>query len=185
MCAKVTGPLLSFDASGTVGKTATYSKWKGRNYTRLRVVPKNPQSASQGITRTIMGAIGKVIRAISPTGILYTQLSAVVPADQGWNGYFTREMSGSNFANFEASRTAYELVDNATVKGYFDAEAASLGLTGFELPYTPVGEDVPGGLALWAAADAAFRLGLAIAPEIPEDMSEGEVTAFAAAFLSA
>ena len=44
---KVYGPMMSLDATGTIGKTATFSKWKGRNYVRQRVVPANPQSGPQ------------------------------------------------------------------------------------------------------------------------------------------
>jgi len=44
---KVYGPLMSMDASGTLAKAITFSKWKGRNYVRSRVVPHNPKSGSQ------------------------------------------------------------------------------------------------------------------------------------------
>lgn len=39
--------MMSLDASGTIGQAATFSKWKGRNYVRSRVVPHNPKSAGQ------------------------------------------------------------------------------------------------------------------------------------------
>jgi len=42
---RVTGPLYSQDASGTIGKAIVFSKWKGRNYVRKHVKPANPQSA--------------------------------------------------------------------------------------------------------------------------------------------
>ena len=45
--AKVTGPFLSLDARGTIAKTITASAWKGVNYMRQRVVPKNPRSFKQ------------------------------------------------------------------------------------------------------------------------------------------
>lgn len=51
---KVLGPMMSFEASGTIGKIATFSKWKGRPYVRQRVVPKNPKSALQVSTRAVM-----------------------------------------------------------------------------------------------------------------------------------
>jgi hypothetical protein len=38
---------MSMDASGTIGKTITFAKWKGRHYVRGRVVPNNPKSAGQ------------------------------------------------------------------------------------------------------------------------------------------
>lgn len=44
---KVFGPMMSLDASGTLGKAITFSKWKGRNYVRERVIPANPKSGAQ------------------------------------------------------------------------------------------------------------------------------------------
>ena len=44
---KVYGPMMSLDASGTIGKCITFSKWKGRNYVRERVIPSNPKSPAQ------------------------------------------------------------------------------------------------------------------------------------------
>jgi len=44
---KVTAPLFSFDASGTLGGIITASKWRGRQYFRTRVIPSNPRSAGQ------------------------------------------------------------------------------------------------------------------------------------------
>jgi len=48
---KVTAPLLSFGASGSIAKTQVYSKWKGRAYVRRHVIPANPNSAEQQLTR--------------------------------------------------------------------------------------------------------------------------------------
>lgn len=50
--AKVTAPALSFGASGSIAKTAVYSKWKGVPYVRQHVVPSNPQTEAQQLTRT-------------------------------------------------------------------------------------------------------------------------------------
>ncbi|KKM75496.1 hypothetical protein LCGC14_1389710 [marine sediment metagenome] len=44
---KLTGPLFSLGASGTIGKTVTYSQWKGRPFARQRVIPHNPKSGGQ------------------------------------------------------------------------------------------------------------------------------------------
>ena len=44
---KVFAPALSLDASGTIGNAITFSKWKGRNYIRERVIPANPRSGLQ------------------------------------------------------------------------------------------------------------------------------------------
>lgn len=44
---KVFAPMMSLDASGTLGDAVTFSKWKGRNYVRERVIPSNPKSGAQ------------------------------------------------------------------------------------------------------------------------------------------
>lgn len=38
---------MSIDASGNVGRTITFSHWKGRNILRKRVIPANPKSGAQ------------------------------------------------------------------------------------------------------------------------------------------
>lgn len=45
--ARTTAPLFSLDASGSVGKSITFSKWRGRNYVRRLVTPANPKSGLQ------------------------------------------------------------------------------------------------------------------------------------------
>lgn len=50
---KTTAPLLSFGASGQIGKTLVASKWRGRPYMRQYVIPANPQSTEQTVTRSL------------------------------------------------------------------------------------------------------------------------------------
>lgn len=67
--AKVTAPLLSFGASGSIAKTLVASKWKGRPYMRQHVIPANPKTVNQLLTRNtwasgsdiwkIMGLLGR------------------------------------------------------------------------------------------------------------------------------
>ena len=49
--ATVKGPLLSMDASGQIAKTQVYGSWKGIAYSRRYVVPSNPKSTEQTLTR--------------------------------------------------------------------------------------------------------------------------------------
>lgn len=51
--AKPTGPLLSLGASGTLAKTLVFSKWKGRPYVRRHVIPSNPNTSEQQLTRNV------------------------------------------------------------------------------------------------------------------------------------
>ena len=49
---------MSMDASGTIAGTATFSKWKGRNYVRQKVTPANPRSAAQtGVRANFAGIV--------------------------------------------------------------------------------------------------------------------------------
>ena len=54
--AKVTGPFMSIDASGTIYKTLTASIWKGRNCIRGYAIPSNPKTAAQVAHRAIFAA---------------------------------------------------------------------------------------------------------------------------------
>ena len=86
--ARLTGPLLSLDASGSIWGTVVYSKWKGLNYARLSVTPYNPKSDYQtGIRNTIT------------LGVLYFTKGDYVAAAQKtwWNTYAEgTNMSGIN-----------------------------------------------------------------------------------------
>ncbi|MDD3530473.1 MAG: hypothetical protein PHS77_11405 [Gallionellaceae bacterium] len=64
---KVNGPMLSFDASGTIAKTATFSKWKGRNYVRQRVIPANPKSDLQVSVRAALKFLAQAWAGVDST----------------------------------------------------------------------------------------------------------------------
>lgn len=51
---KVVGPMMSLQASGTIGNTLTFAEWKGRPYVRQRVIPTNPNSAAQQGVRSML-----------------------------------------------------------------------------------------------------------------------------------
>lgn len=62
---KVYAPMLSLDASGTLGEAIVFSKWKGRNYVRQRVIPANPQSGLQVSMRAMMKFLAQNWAALS------------------------------------------------------------------------------------------------------------------------
>jgi len=55
--ARVTGPLMSMGASGTVGKALTFGKWKGRAWVREWFSPENPKTAKQVNVRLAMALL--------------------------------------------------------------------------------------------------------------------------------
>jgi hypothetical protein len=66
--AKVTGPFMSLDASGTFGKTLTAAKWKGIQYMRQRVIPQNPKTTDQTAIRDLITDASVAWKAGSTVG---------------------------------------------------------------------------------------------------------------------
>jgi len=66
--AKVTGPLLSLGAGGSIAKTQVYSTWKGRPYVRRHVIPSNPDTSEQRLTRNLFTWANNVWKN-SPAGL--------------------------------------------------------------------------------------------------------------------
>jgi hypothetical protein len=64
--AKTTAPLLSFGASGQIGKTLVSATWKGRAYMRRYTIPSNPQTSGQTTTRTVFQTANGIWK-IAPT----------------------------------------------------------------------------------------------------------------------
>ncbi len=54
---KTIAPLISFGAGGQLGKTAVYSTWKGIPYVRRYVIPANPRTTRQVVTRNLFKAL--------------------------------------------------------------------------------------------------------------------------------
>ena len=67
--AKITAPFLSFGASGSLAKTLVASKWKGRPYMRQHVIPANPQSIAQTLTRDAFASAAAIWKLMGPLGI--------------------------------------------------------------------------------------------------------------------
>lgn len=150
--ARVTGPLMSMEASGTIGKTLTFANWVGRQYVRRWTRPANPQTADQMTHRNAYSIMGvgvswanKNLQVNSST--TKTDEAAFrdkTPSGMRWNGYIQKVMTGSNGAGAAAAETAWDTL--ATNQASW--ETAALALT------PPVGT-APQYAAGGAAATAA------------------------------
>ena len=179
--AKVTGPLMSLDASGTVAKTATFSKWKGRNYVRQRVVPMNPQAAGQVTTRGNLGVLAKaasavltVAKDVALLGSLFFQNAvSKAPSGQSWISWF----QGIQHALVVSDNVAYTAL-SSTIKGYYDTGATALGLA----QYTgkgPSGIVFAKGFQVYELAEFAVnKLAYTGFASGPASASSAEITAF-------
>lgn len=57
---KLIAPLLSFGAGGQLAKTAVYSSWKGIPYARRYVIPANPRTTQQQVTRNMFKTLNQM-----------------------------------------------------------------------------------------------------------------------------
>jgi hypothetical protein len=109
--AKVTGPLLSLDASGSVASTVTFSRWKGINYVRQRVIPTYSNTFKQIAIRDLVKKATQAWKAnstITPTTIdaSYKEefdTAAMGSAMSGFNLYVKTCVS----KNYDASTSPY------------------------------------------------------------------------------
>lgn len=91
--AKTNAPLLSWAASGKIADTQVYSTWKGRPYVRRYVVPANPNSPAQQLTRNTFSFLNSLWKFMPAGAIgawsLYAQNSRITPQ----NGFMKLNIS--------------------------------------------------------------------------------------------
>lgn len=132
--AKVSAPFLSLDASGTVASTLTASKWKGRNYMRLRIIPANPQTSGQQTVRSILGTLAKAAHAVLTSFVdsmhvgspFFTAARDGAPSGQSWISWLQKTM----YPLFAAQVVIY-LALTSTIKGYYNSSAEGIGLASY------------------------------------------------------
>jgi hypothetical protein len=133
--AKVTGPLMSLDASGTVGNTAVFSKWKGRNYVRLRVIPQNIRSAGQQLTRGFLGVIAKAAKAVLTAAKdgdnefkgskFFADTKTLIASSQSWIAVF----QGNEHASVSADKIIFSGL--SSVADLYETAAGNAGLADY------------------------------------------------------
>src|SRR3954464_4305815 len=85
--ARVVAPLLSFGASGAIGKSQVYSKWKGRPYARRYIIPSNPNTTAQQGVRGVFGFLNDLWKYLPGSALSAWQLYAEgsqITARNGW-----------------------------------------------------------------------------------------------------
>lgn len=152
--AKVSGPLMSLSASGSIADTITFSIWKGRPYVRELVIPSNPQTAGQAAVRSILGAIAKSAKAVLTSfkdgagfGSAFFQTArAAAPSGITWANFMGKEA----YASDSAMRAAWAAL-SGTEQGYFTTAAATVSLVDYDPSY-PDGTSTPAGELLFLLA---------------------------------
>lgn len=113
--AKVTGPLMSLDASGKFAGALVFGKWKGRPTVRQLVRPSNPMSTDQVDQRNMVRVMGAGqhwanFTALIRAGETLTDkelLKLAAPSGQAWNGFLVKSGIGAGSINYSAAAAAY------------------------------------------------------------------------------
>jgi hypothetical protein len=102
---KVSGPMFSLEASGTLADTATFAKWKGRPYVRSRVVPSNPKSAGQTGMRSMFRYLSQIWKSIGASPKATWALRAAAKAVSPFNEFVSYNQL--RFRDFKAPTLAF------------------------------------------------------------------------------
>jgi len=138
--AKVSGPLMSMSASGTLGKALTFFGWKGSNVVRQWLKPANPMSPGQGDNRIFLGGTGRAVGEIKPGKTFAQQLIdlGLIPGGQTKQSFLVSYI----ISHYLTDATAYaaELAALTAHAEYdvFQSAADALGLVEFDLDYATV-----------------------------------------------
>lgn len=122
--AKITAPLLSFGAAGTVGKVMTFASWRGVPYVRRHVIPANPKSSAQVLTRDIFANFNTRWKQGGPLMRAPWERFAVGQKFVGRNSYMGK--------NLEATR------GDADLDAYIGSPGAKGGLPATSMVLTTV-----------------------------------------------
>jgi hypothetical protein len=165
--AKVTGPLMSMSASGTVGDTITFDK---RGFVRQRVIPANPQTDEQGNTRQKLLAVQKALAVMGAAVIALVK--AIAPVSYRWNSYLLQQSLGPGSSAYDASVVAFNAL-TADQRDDWDDAAIAAGIVQQGITYATDAAVRPG-LALFVVARALFALGINVGDGAPGAANQTE-----------
>ena len=192
--AKCTGPLYSLSASGKLADAMVYFNWKGINVVREWLKPSNPQSATQGNQRCILGGTGRAAGKILPRPGFATvsafaqQLITLklIPGGQTKQSFLVKYILDHYLTDATAFAAMLLEFTTHTYSAVFGTSADSLGIVDFSLTYDSIAV-YSKGLGLYLIAKTAIALGFdgtpylsAIGTWVTADV-EGMITDFTTA----
>lgn len=162
--AKVTGPLMSLDARGKLGKVLVFIGWKGIKTVRQWLKPANPKSTGQGNIRTIIGNLGKAVGKIVKESAFHDQLVTLelIPDQQTKQSYLVQYIKDNYAAGKGGTMTGNyntilaEYTGSAGLTSW-SAAAGNLNILAFNSSYDNI-TNWQKGLGLYLLAKAAVAL---------------------------
>jgi len=163
--AKVSGPLMSMSASGSIGKSIVFSIWKGVAYVRQWIKPANPKDPDQGDVRIMMGGTGRACAFVRPTSDYEAQMVTlgVIPAGQSKQSFLVQKIMKTYLADATAYAAMIAELTGHAAYAAFGTLADTKGITVFDLDYATV-DPYNKALGLYLLAKTAIALGFTGAP---------------------
>jgi len=150
--AKTIMPLMSGGASGKIADMIVFFPWKGHNVVRQWLKPANPMTGKQGDQRLFLGGTGRACKVVQEGSYYIGEGRALATGGQTWVSALVNYI----ISNIFTSATAYEAVVSAYnshgAKSAFASNAASLGLTDFDVDYKSTTSKYVAGLQLYILA---------------------------------
>lgn len=159
--AKVTGGLLSLGADGTIASTLTFSRWKGRPYVRQRVVPSNPRSTAQTLTRNIFSNLNAIWKSAPALLVAPWDRFAAGNVLTGRNAFV-----GDNIAVLRGEIDLAKMIFSPGAKGGLAQDTTQVTPAVGQVTVTVTTPTPPAGWTLQAVVAAAIKDG---APETITD----------------
>lgn len=156
--AKVTGPLYSLSASGTIGKAMVHFGWKGINVVREWLKPTNPKTANQGDVRIVFGGLGQASRCVGLEDTTHTASPFALdarlcnPSGQTWASFLVQHLTNTYMSDATAYEAIYTAFEAHAQKAIFTAQAAILELADFNVSYKGTAHVFSKGMQLYMLA---------------------------------
>jgi len=151
--AKVTAPLLSFDAAGQIGTAQVYAKWRGRAYARRYVSPSNPQSVEQTKTRTVFAYLSALWKFAPALAIAPWDAFAAGQPFTGRNAFI-----GQNTSVLRGETDSLLLIGSPGAKGGIPPAAIAVAAGNDLLTVTLTAPALPTGWTIQAGIAWAVRV---------------------------
>lgn len=163
--AKTSGPLLSLGASGTIAGAMTFSKWKGVGYVRQRVIPANPNSTAQQLTRGVFRNASNIWKGGSSLFTAPWDRFAVGQPLTGRNAMM-RDFVG----RLRGDADLADMIFAPSAKGGTPLDSIDTAAGSGQITITPLAPSPPTGWTLTSI------IGAAIVDQDPETMTDYQVT---------
>jgi len=167
---KLAAPCLSLEASGTIGDSVTFSRWKGRSYARRRVIPANPQSALQVSIRAMMRFLSQAWVDVGATPKASWLELATAAKVSGFNSFVRENMQ--RWRMFNAPSQTYP-ADESGTHAAATLDSATAGERCIDLTFTITTLNDAWGVILFRSPTGTFATALANAIRVIPVTTDG------------